>query len=113
MFKRNPAFYELQGTIIQMVGKEIPSQLCGQIPSLVNERINSKLGGIPQSISLAQILQIASSSFDLNSLFSGLGSSSSSSDSGQVSSITLCICKGNTETTDSRVFPNSRQLFVV
>ncbi|KAH7726253.1 LBP / BPI / CETP familyN-terminal domain containing protein [Aphelenchoides avenae] len=74
-----------RGMIIQMVGKQIPEQLCGQVPSLVNERINSKLGGIPQSISLTQILQIASSSFDLNSLFSGLGSSGSDS-GGQCSS---------------------------
>uniref|UniRef100_A0AC35TMK4 BPI2 domain-containing protein n=1 Tax=Rhabditophanes sp. KR3021 TaxID=114890 RepID=A0AC35TMK4_9BILA len=33
----------------------IPGQLCGQLPQIVNEKLNAKLTGLPQSLSLLQI----------------------------------------------------------
>uniref|UniRef100_A0A914QU99 Lipid-binding serum glycoprotein C-terminal domain-containing protein n=1 Tax=Panagrolaimus davidi TaxID=227884 RepID=A0A914QU99_9BILA len=55
----------LRGTIIEQVRGLLPSQICSQIPSLVNEKINSKLGAIPQSIPLTTILQFAGGALGL------------------------------------------------
>uniref|UniRef100_A0AC35EVG9 Lipid-binding serum glycoprotein N-terminal domain-containing protein n=1 Tax=Panagrolaimus sp. PS1159 TaxID=55785 RepID=A0AC35EVG9_9BILA len=50
---------QFRGQISNRVRQMIPSQLCAQIPSIVNEKINGQLGGLPQSIALTQILQVA------------------------------------------------------
>lgn len=36
----------------------IPGQVCAQIPTIVNEKINSKAGGLPQTVALSQMLQL-------------------------------------------------------
>uniref|UniRef100_A0A0N5A172 BPI1 domain-containing protein n=1 Tax=Parastrongyloides trichosuri TaxID=131310 RepID=A0A0N5A172_PARTI len=41
--------------ISNQVRQMIPSKLCGQLPQIVNEKLNGKLTGLPQSISLLQI----------------------------------------------------------
>uniref|UniRef100_A0A0K0G252 BPI1 domain-containing protein n=1 Tax=Strongyloides venezuelensis TaxID=75913 RepID=A0A0K0G252_STRVS len=41
--------------ISSQVRQMIPSKLCGQLPQIVNEKLNGKLTGLPQSISLLQI----------------------------------------------------------
>lgn len=56
-----------------MVRKMIPSQLCAQIPSIVNEQLNSKLNVIPQSIALSQLLQVALNAFGISNLIGGGG----------------------------------------
>uniref|UniRef100_A0A914YYB2 Uncharacterized protein n=1 Tax=Panagrolaimus superbus TaxID=310955 RepID=A0A914YYB2_9BILA len=55
----------LRGTIIGEVRKLLPTQICSQIPDLVNKKINSQLGSIPQSIPLTTILQFAGGALGL------------------------------------------------
>uniref|UniRef100_A0AC34F9M7 Uncharacterized protein n=1 Tax=Panagrolaimus sp. ES5 TaxID=591445 RepID=A0AC34F9M7_9BILA len=55
----------LRGTIISQVRNLLPAQICSQIPDLVNKKINSQLGSIPQSIPLTTILQFAGGALGL------------------------------------------------
>ncbi|KAI1724710.1 lipopolysaccharide-binding protein [Ditylenchus destructor] len=64
---------QFRGQISEMVRKMIPSQLCAQIPSIVNEKLNSKLNVIPQSIALSQLLQVALNAFGISNLIGGGG----------------------------------------
>ncbi|CEF66653.1 Lipid-binding serum glycoprotein, C-terminal domain and Lipid-binding serum glycoprotein, N-terminal domain and Bactericidal permeability-increasing protein, alpha/beta domain-containing protein [Strongyloides ratti] len=41
--------------VSSQVRQMIPSKLCGQLPQIVNEKLNGKLTGLPQSLSLLQI----------------------------------------------------------
>lgn len=52
----------------------LPGQVCGQLPSIINDQLNGKLTAIPQSIALTQMLQIAMNAFGLNGLLNGGGS---------------------------------------
>lgn len=36
----------------------IPGQICGQLPSIVNEKVNSRLAGLPQAIAVSQMLSM-------------------------------------------------------
>ncbi|RCN29664.1 hypothetical protein ANCCAN_24575 [Ancylostoma caninum] len=36
----------------------IPGQICNQLPSIVNEKVNSRLAGLPQSIAVSQMLSM-------------------------------------------------------
>ncbi|ETN73522.1 LBP / BPI / CETP family protein [Necator americanus] len=44
--------------ISSQVREMIPSQICGQLPSIVNERVNTRLAGLPQSIAVSQMLSM-------------------------------------------------------
>uniref|UniRef100_A0A914YUG3 Lipid-binding serum glycoprotein N-terminal domain-containing protein n=1 Tax=Panagrolaimus superbus TaxID=310955 RepID=A0A914YUG3_9BILA len=56
---------QFRGQISNRVRQMIPSQLCAQIPTIVNEKINGQLGALPQSIALTQILQVAGGALGL------------------------------------------------
>jgi hypothetical protein len=49
----------------------LPSQICNQLPNILNQQLNSRLTAIPQSISLTQILNAASGAFGLDKLLAG------------------------------------------
>lgn len=51
-----------------MVRSSLPTKICQQLPSLINEQLNAKTNNIPQSIPLSQLLQSAMNAFNLNSL---------------------------------------------
>lgn len=51
-----------------MIRNMLPSKICDQLPSVVNEQLNGKTSSIPQSIALSQILQSALNSFGLTNL---------------------------------------------
>lgn len=36
----------------------IPGQVCGQLPTIINEKINSKLGALPQTVALQQMISL-------------------------------------------------------
>uniref|UniRef100_A0A915EHU6 Lipid-binding serum glycoprotein C-terminal domain-containing protein n=1 Tax=Ditylenchus dipsaci TaxID=166011 RepID=A0A915EHU6_9BILA len=59
------------GMISSRVRNMLPTQVCNQIPTIVNDQLNSKLGIIPQSIPLSQLLQTALSAFGLDNLLGG------------------------------------------
>ncbi|CAI4221132.1 unnamed protein product [Auanema sp. JU1783] len=49
---------QFRSQISGMVRKMIPGQVCGQIPSIVNEKLNSRLSGLPQTIGVSQMLSM-------------------------------------------------------
>jgi hypothetical protein len=51
----------------------LPSQLCNQLPNIINQQLNSRLTSIPQTIALTQILSVASGAFGLDQLVGGGG----------------------------------------
>ena len=65
---------QFRGQISNQVKQMIPSQLCAQIPGIVNSKINGQLGGLPQSIALTQILQVAGGALGIGG--GGLGGGS-------------------------------------
>ncbi|KIH62897.1 hypothetical protein ANCDUO_06817, partial [Ancylostoma duodenale] len=44
--------------ISTQVRQMIPGQICGQLPSIVNEKVNTRLAGLPQSIAVSQMLSM-------------------------------------------------------
>ncbi|EPB78442.1 LBP / BPI / CETP family protein [Ancylostoma ceylanicum] len=44
--------------ISTQVRQMIPGQICSQLPSIVNEKVNSRLAGLPQSIAVSQMLSM-------------------------------------------------------
>ncbi|KAI6180360.1 hypothetical protein M3Y98_00711700 [Aphelenchoides besseyi] len=62
---------QFRGRISSMIKSMLPSQVCGQLPTIINQQINSKLTSIPQTIALNQIISIASGAFGLDQLASG------------------------------------------
>lgn len=64
--KMNGTICKFQGRLSQTIRKLLPGQLCSRLPSIVNEQLNGKLGAIPQSIALTQLLQIAGGALGLS-----------------------------------------------
>ncbi|KAE9552838.1 hypothetical protein FO519_003951 [Halicephalobus sp. NKZ332] len=60
---------QFRSQISSKVRAMLPSQLCGQLPGIVNSKLNGQLGGIPQTIALTQMLQLAGGALG----FSGSG----------------------------------------
>ncbi|EYB82936.1 hypothetical protein Y032_0346g3134 [Ancylostoma ceylanicum] len=54
--------------ITNQVRQMIPGQICNQLPSIVNEKVNSRLAGLPQAIAVSQLLSMFG-----GSLLGGLG----------------------------------------
>ncbi|KAK0423329.1 hypothetical protein QR680_008083 [Steinernema hermaphroditum] len=59
--------------VSKTIKKMLPKKVCQALPQIINEKLNAKLGQIPQAISLKQMLQMAG--------LSNLGSTSSTSTS--------------------------------
>ncbi|KAH7673166.1 Protein F10D11.6 a, partial [Aphelenchoides avenae] len=57
---------QFRGRLSSTIKKLLPGQLCSRLPSIVNEQLNGRLGAIPQSIALTQILQIAGGALGLS-----------------------------------------------
>ncbi|KAI1732623.1 hypothetical protein Ddc_01499 [Ditylenchus destructor] len=63
---------QLQRKFNSVVKKMLPSQLCSRLPGIINEQVNSQLGGAPQRMSLMQLLgAILSSSGGIETLLGG------------------------------------------
>ncbi|VDK58960.1 unnamed protein product, partial [Cylicostephanus goldi] len=62
----------------------IPSQICNQLPQIINEKVNSKLSGLPQAVGVSQML----------SLFSGALMGLGGAPSQQYVGIEVNQCKG-------------------
>ncbi|RCN45709.1 LBP / BPI / CETP family protein, partial [Ancylostoma caninum] len=48
--------FVFQQQITNQVRQMIPGQICNQLPSIVNEKVNSRLAGLPQVIPLSQMI---------------------------------------------------------
>lgn len=58
-----------------MVRSSLPSKICDQLPTVINEKLSSKTNNIPQSIPLSQLLQSLMNALGLNNLLGSAGGS--------------------------------------
>ncbi|KAF1770862.1 hypothetical protein GCK72_002686 [Caenorhabditis remanei] len=49
---------QFRSQISNQVRQMIPGQVCGQLPNIINEKLNSKLGALPQTIALQQMISL-------------------------------------------------------
>ncbi|CCG28161.1 BPI1 domain-containing protein [Caenorhabditis elegans] len=49
---------QFRSQISNQVRQMIPGQVCGQLPTIINEKINSKLGALPQTVALQQMISL-------------------------------------------------------
>ncbi|CAI2317354.1 unnamed protein product [Caenorhabditis sp. 36 PRJEB53466] len=49
---------QFRSQISNQVRQMIPGQVCGQLPTIINEKLNSKLGALPQTIALQQMISL-------------------------------------------------------
>ncbi|CAD5205600.1 unnamed protein product [Bursaphelenchus okinawaensis] len=60
-----------RGQISSQIRNMLPGELCNRLPGILDSEVNSKLGGIPQSISLTQILSAVGGAMGIQSLLAG------------------------------------------
>ncbi|KAL6732243.1 hypothetical protein Aduo_003023 [Ancylostoma duodenale] len=65
----------LRQRISNIVRRIIPRQLCGQLPSIINEKVNSRLADLPQAIAAKEILNMF-----MEALIGGAGGSTPTSE---------------------------------
>ncbi|KIH54628.1 hypothetical protein ANCDUO_15227, partial [Ancylostoma duodenale] len=67
--------FVFQQRISNIVRRIIPRQLCGQLPSIINEKVNSRLADLPQAIAAKEILNMF-----MEALIGGAGGSTPTSE---------------------------------
>uniref|UniRef100_A0A1I7S166 BPI1 domain-containing protein n=1 Tax=Bursaphelenchus xylophilus TaxID=6326 RepID=A0A1I7S166_BURXY len=63
-----------RGRISSQIQQMLPGELCNRLPGILDSEVNSKLGAIPQSISLTQILNAAGGALGIQNLLAGAAS---------------------------------------
>ncbi|CAJ0596019.1 unnamed protein product [Cylicocyclus nassatus] len=51
---------QFRSRISNQVRQMIPSQICNQLPQIINEKVNTKLAGLPQAVGVSQMLSLFS-----------------------------------------------------